>query len=38
MKRRKLLILAAPVVVIGILLLYGILRRDRTLSELTRVS
>ena len=38
MKRRKLMILGAPVVVIGMLLLYGIMRRDQALSELTRVS
>jgi membrane fusion protein (multidrug efflux system) len=38
MKRRTVLILAAPVVVMGMLLLYGIMRRDRALSELTRVS
>jgi membrane fusion protein, multidrug efflux system len=38
MKRRTLLILGAPVVVMGMLLLYGIMRRDRALSELTRVS
>ena len=38
MKRRTLLILGAPVVVMGILLLYGIMRRDQALSELTRVS